>query len=193
MSVKKGGIYIYIRERGVINIKASMNIGLSNFLKAEFNDFTPVERPIINTENIPDSNWIARFVTGEGNFDVRITQQSTNKIGYRVQLRFRISQHERDIKLMECLIKYLGSGKLYKYPGGKPAVVLTIFNFSDITNIIIPYFKQNSLLGIKLLDFLDWCKIANIIQDGSHLTVEGLDLIKQIKSGMNTGRNNTNI
>ena len=76
----------------IINIKASMNIGLSNFLKAEFNEITPVERPIINTENIPDPNWIAGFVTGEGNFDVRITQQSTNKIGSRVQLRFRISQ-----------------------------------------------------------------------------------------------------
>ena len=177
----------------IINIKASMNLGLSDLLKAEFNDFTPVERPIINTEYIPDSNWIAGFVTGEGNFDVKISQQATNKSGYRVQLRFRISQHERDIKLMECLIKHLGSGKLYKYLGGKPAVVLTIFNFSDITNIIIPYFKQKSLLGIKLLDFIDWCKIANIIQDGSHLTVEGLDLIKQIKAGMNTGRNTTNI
>ena len=95
MSVKKGGIYIYIRERGVINIKASMNIGLSNFLKAEFNDFTPVERPIINTENIPDSNWVAGFVTGDGSFDVKITQQQANNIGYRVQLRFRISQHAR--------------------------------------------------------------------------------------------------
>ena len=82
---------------------------------------------------------------GERLLPLRRGRESANKIGYRVQLRFRISQHERDIKLMECLIKYLGTGKLYKYPGGKPAVVLTIFKFSDITNIIIPYFKQNSL------------------------------------------------
>jgi len=125
----------------IVNIKASMNLGLSDFLKYEFNDFTPVERQVINTENIPDPNWIAEFVTGEVNFDVRITQQSTNKIGSRVQLRFRISQHERDIKLMENLIKYLGSGKIYKY-SGKSAVVLTIFKFSDITNIIIPFFNK---------------------------------------------------
>lgn len=30
---------------------------------------------------------------------------------------------------MEVLVKYLGSGKIYKYPG-KAAVVLTIFKFS---------------------------------------------------------------
>lgn len=113
----------------IVNIKAAINLGLSDLLKFEFIDFVPVKRQIINTENIPDPNWIVGFVTGEGNFDVRITEQSSNKIGYRVQLRFRISQHNRDIKLMEYLIKYLGTGKLYKYP----AVVLTIFNFSDIT------------------------------------------------------------
>lgn len=175
----------------IINIKASMNLGLSDLLKSEFNEITPVDRPIINTENIPDPNWIAGFVTGEGSFDVN-TPQSNHKIGYRVQLRFRMSQHERDIKLMEKIIKYLGSGKIYKYPKN-PAVNLTIVNFSDITNTIIPFFEQNPLLGVKLLDFLDWCKIAKLMIDGSHLTLEGLDLIRKIKSGMNTGRNITNI
>jgi len=101
----------------IINRKASMNLGLSYLLKFEFKDFTPIERQIINTDNIHDPNWIAGFVTGEASFDVRITGQSSNKIGSRVQLRFRISQHERDRRLMECIIKYLGSGKIYNYPG----------------------------------------------------------------------------
>ena len=37
----------------IINIKASMNLGLSDFLKSEFNKFTPVKRQIIKTESIP--------------------------------------------------------------------------------------------------------------------------------------------
>jgi hypothetical protein len=170
----------------LINMKASMNLGLSDLLKSEFNKFTPVERPIINTESIPDSNWIAGFVTAEGNFDVNIPQ-STTKIGHRVQLRFRITQHERDIKLMECIIKFLGSGNIYKYPKNS-AVSITIVKYSDITNTIIPFFKKNPLFGVKLFDFLDWCKIAELMSDGSHLTVEGLNLIRTIKSEMNTGR-----
>ena len=71
--------------------------------------------------------------------------------------------------------------------------MLTLTKFSDINNIIIPFFEKNPLLGIKKLDFLDWCKIAKIINDRSHLTLEGLDLIRKIKSGMNTGRKITDI
>ena len=171
----------------IINIKGSMNLGLSDFLKSEFLNFSPVKRPVINTENIPDNNWIAGFVSGEGNFDVRITQQLSNIIGTRVQLRFRISQHERDFKLMELLVKHLGSGTIYKYPG-KDAIVLTIVKFSDITNIIIPFFEKNPLQGVKILDYLDWCKIAQLMIGGSHLTIEGLNLIRIIKEGMNKGR-----
>lgn len=153
----------------IINLKASINLGLSDLLKLEFKDFSSIEKQIINTNNIPDPNWISGFVTGEGNFDVLVTGQSSNKIGSRVQLRFRISQHARDIRLMEYLIKYLGSGKIYKY-SEKPAVVLTIFKFSDINNKIIPFFEQNPLLGVKLFDFLDWCKVAKLMNNGSHLT-----------------------
>ena len=95
---------------------------------------------------------------------------------------------------MELIIKYLGKGQIYKYPK-KSAVSLTIVKFSDITNTIIPFFYKNPLLllGVKLLDFLDWCKIAKLMNDGSHLTLDGLNLIRTIKSGMNTGRNITDI
>lgn len=49
----------------IINIKASMNLGLSDLLKSEFKDFVPVERPVINTEEIPDPNWVSGFVSGK--------------------------------------------------------------------------------------------------------------------------------
>jgi hypothetical protein len=44
------------------------------------------------------------------------------------------------------------------------------------------------VLGIKQNDFSDWCKIAKLMNDGSHLTFEGLKLIRTIKDGMNKGR-----
>ena len=103
-------------------------------------------------------------------------------------MRFKINKHERYKNLMECLIKYLGSWKLYKYTGKTLAVVFTVNKFSDVINIIIPFFDKNPLLGTKSLDYQDWSKIANLMKDGSHLTIEGLNQIKNIKSGMNTGR-----
>jgi hypothetical protein len=33
----------------IVNIKASMNLGLSDMLKSEFKGYSPVERPVINS------------------------------------------------------------------------------------------------------------------------------------------------
>jgi hypothetical protein len=172
----------------IVNIKASMNLGLSDMLISEFPGYVPVERPVINNDNVILSPyWISGFVSAEGNFDVRVP--STNsKLGYRVQLRFRISQHKRDLILMQKIMEYLGSGKIYKY-AGKSAISLTIVDFKDITNILVPFFNENSIVGIKLHDYLDWCKIHSLMLNRSHLTVEGINSIRKIKSGMNTGRN----
>jgi hypothetical protein len=171
----------------IINIKASMNLGLSDALKSEFPGYIPVERPVINDKNIIlNSHWISGFVSAEGNFDVRIPS-TNNKLGSRVQLRFRISQHSRDTILMEKIVEYFQAGKIYKY-SGKSAVSLSIVDFSDITNIIIPFFNENFIIGIKLYDYIDWCKIHSLMVNRLHLTPEGILSIKEIKSGMNTGR-----
>ena len=171
----------------IVNIKASMNLGLSKMLKSEFDGYIAVERPVINYNVMLDPNWISGFVSAEGNFDVRIPL-TNNKLGYRVQLRFRISQHSRDLKLMEKIVEYFGSGKIYKY-GGKSAVSLTIVDFTDITNTIVPFFYKNPIFGIKLYDYLDWCKIHSLMVNRSHFTVGGINSIRKIISGMNKGRN----
>jgi hypothetical protein len=36
----------------IVNIKASMNLGLSDMLKSEFVGYTPLERPVINYDNV---------------------------------------------------------------------------------------------------------------------------------------------
>jgi len=172
----------------IVNIKASMNLGLSDMLKSEFAGYTPVERPVISYDNvILDPHWISGFVSAEGNFDVRMPS-SNSKLGYRVQLRFRITQHSRDLRLLEKIVEYFGSGTIYKY-AGKSAVSLTIFDFKYITNIIVPFFNKNPIIGIKLYDYLDWSKIHSLMINRSHLTAEGINSIREIKSGMNTGRN----
>jgi len=91
---------------------------------------------------------------------------------------------------MQLIIDYIGAGTL-TYHGTKPVVVLTKkdASFSDISNIVVPFFNKYSLLGVKLLDYTDWCIIVDLMSSGSHLTQDGLNLIREIKSLMNTGRN----
>lgn len=85
-----------------------MNLGLSHMLISEFPGYVPVERPVISNNNVGLNPYrISGFVSAEGNLDVRIP--STNsKLGYRVQLRFRISQHSRDFILIQKIVEYLG-------------------------------------------------------------------------------------
>ena len=45
----------------IINIKASLNIGLSDVIKSEFTKINPVPRRVVNTEKIPDPNWVTGF------------------------------------------------------------------------------------------------------------------------------------
>jgi len=170
----------------IINIKASMNLGVSEVIKSNFNDIVPVYRPIIETGKIPDPNWISGFVTGEGNFDAGI-RKSLNKLGYRPYLRFRVSQHARDNQLLELIINYLEAGRLEKNQNNT-MTNLVVGQFADLNDKIIPFFNEYPILGVKSLDYQDWCKIAKVISEGAHLTIEGLDEIRKIESGMNTGR-----
>jgi hypothetical protein len=91
------------------------------------------------------------------------------------------------LKLLKLIIKYLGSGSIYKN-NNTLVVSLTISKFSIINKTIIPIFKENPIHGVKYLDFIDFCKVAKLMKEEKHLTKEGLDLIRSIKLGINKGR-----
>ena len=64
----------------------------------------------------------------------------------------------------------------------------TCKKFSDNIAKIIPFFRQHPILGFKSLDFNDWCEVAALIENKSHLTEDGLQRIRDIKAGMNLAR-----
>jgi len=71
---------------------------------------------------------------------------------------------------------------------GGDCVDFVATKFSDITNIILPFFSKYPLHGSKRLDFLDFLRVVDIMQSKAHITGEGLELIRTIKSGMNRAR-----
>jgi len=86
---------------------------------------------------------------------------------------------------MRSLIEYLDCGNLYK---NREIFSYRVENFSDIKDKIIPFFVKNSIEGIKSKDFEDWCKVAELMKTKAHLTKGGLEQIRKIKAGINTGR-----
>jgi len=63
-----------------------------------------------------------------------------------------------------------------------------VTKFSSVFDMVIPFFKLYPIYGVKAMDFLDFCKIASIMKEKKHLTVNGLIEIELIKEGMNTKR-----
>ena len=171
----------------IVSIKASINKGISDELKVAFPQCIPVMRPIKVKPKMPHSEWIAGFTSGEGCFKLMVKKSSSVSVGFQVLLVFQITQHARDVKLMESLISYFGCGKLEKDPRG-PWLNFSVYNFTDNNEKIIPFFSQHAIIGSKSEDFQDWCKVAKLVQTKNHLTKEGLDQIISIKSGMNKGR-----
>ena len=86
---------------------------------------------------------------------------------------------------MRNLIKYFNCGNVFKYQDTYRFVVT---KFDDIENEIIPFFKKYPILGVKYKDFSDFSKVAELMKEKKHLTQSGLEQIRQIKAGMNTGR-----
>nr|5T2N_A Chain A, I-OnuI_e-ag007820 [synthetic construct] len=180
----------HLKENGIkelVRIKAKMNWGLTDELKKAFPEIISKERPLIN-KNIPNLKWLAGFTSGEGHFGVNLwKRKGGTHVG--VQLVFGISQHIRDKNLMNSLITYLGCGYILEKNRSELSWLdFRVTKFSDINDKIIPVFQENTLIGVKLEDFEDWCKVAKLIEEKKHLTESGLDEIKKIKLNMNKGR-----
>lgn len=170
----------------ILSIRASMNNGLSENLINSFPNINPISRPLVENNAINNPFWLAGFADGESCFNVSINK-SKSKTGFTVTLRFIIAQHSRDLLLMKNIQKYLGCGNVIVNDKEKMAT-LTVSVLSDLIYIIIPFFEKQTLQGSKKLDYMDFCKIANLMKGKNHLTMGGLKEIKEIKLGMNSKR-----
>jgi hypothetical protein len=171
----------------IVNIRASLNLGLSEKLKAAFPKTIPVSRLFVENSKIPDPEWIAGFTSGEGCFYVGAWKTPDRRLGVRVTLKFMITQHSRDEQLMNSLVDFFRCGS-YSLRNNLNKGEFVVAKFSDVTDKIIPFFYKYKIRGVKSWDFQDWCRVVELMKANSHLTPEGLDQIRQIKNGMNKGR-----
>lgn len=170
----------------IVAIKISHNLGLSEKLQAAFPNIIPVSRPKVENKKIPHGEWLAGFVSGEGCFFVNIKKKSNLNTGFQVILSIQVSQHIRDEELLKSFVSYLGCGG-YNNIKNKHGVWVAS-GLSDILNILIPFFLEHPIRGVKGEDFTDWCRVTELMKDKKHLTLSGLEEISEIKAGMNRDR-----
>lgn len=183
----------------IISLKYLLNRGLPENLSKAFPCIIPTPKPVFVFKGIPHPLWLSGFSSGDGSFNLKIGKGTTS-IGTRIQLRFGIGLHPRELEVIKGIAVYLrapvgpkgveGEGDTRtKYIAITPStVVLSLSNFSQIINCVIPFFKQYPVQGLKGLDFEDFCLVARLVENKEHLTGDGMAKILKIRDRMNQRR-----
>ena len=169
----------------IVSIKAVLNKGLPDNLKAAFSGIVPAIRPQVMSKIILNPYWISGFVSGEGCFFLVLKKSSK---GGSVGFRLLVTQHIRDGELLKSLINYLGCGKYSIRPLRPMYGDYLVTKLNDIKDKIIPFFDKYPIQGVKFSDFSDLKNVMLLRENNNALTKEEIEKIKNIQLGMNKGR-----
>ena len=129
--------------------------------------------------------YLAGFVDGEGSFNVSLRKRNDYRLSWQIVMAFNVSQ--RDITNLFLLKKYLGCGKIKKRKDG--LYYFEVVNQKSIFERVIPFFRKFYFLSVsKKRNFSIFRKIANLVEEGSHLSKDGLREIIELREKLNTGR-----
>jgi len=166
----------------IIALKSSLNLGLSDDLKKSFPEIIPVSRPLVENYNIINPYWLAGFTSGEGCFSINLKKSTKYRTGFNVGLVFKLTQHIRDKELLVNLIKYLECGNIYS---NLDYIDYTVYKLEDLIVKIIPFFDKYNIIGKNNKYYQLFKEAIQLIKNKEHLTIEGLNIISNIKDKMN--------
>lgn len=99
--------------------------------------------------------FITGFCDGECSFRIGVEKLVGYSTGWKVQLVFQITLHEKDLKLLEQIKNYLapaGIGHIYIKKGNN-AVEYRVGSKKDF-KVLIDHFEKYPLITQKLADYL---------------------------------------
>ena len=99
------------------------------------------------------------FTDGEGSFNLRFIKRATGR--NQIDVRFRLTQHIRDLNLLTLITEYLGCGKIYMM---SLANSLEVFYYSVIRTKIAPFFTKYPLETEKAKDFIYFSQGVEIVE-----------------------------
>ena len=130
-----------------------------------------------------EAQWIVGFVDGEGCFHVAISQHEDMRLGVQVLPEFTVVQHKRDVNILHALKRHFGCGVVRVNHGDRMA--WRVRDRKHLLERIVPFFMRHSLKTKKKVDFLKFRKALLLMEQGKHLTPEGLEEIRAIAASMN--------
>lgn len=133
-----------------------------------------------------EAQWIAGFVDGEGCFHVGIARHDEMTMGVQILPEFTVVQHERDVQILHALKAYFGCGVVRRNHGERMA--FRVRDRQCLLEVIVPFFTKHPLKTSKNVDFLKFRRVLLAMEEGSHLSPQGVEEIRRIAKEMNRGR-----
>lgn len=137
-----------------------------------------------------EAQWIVGFVDGEGCFHISINKNDTMTLGYQVLPEFTVVQHEKDVKVLHALKAYFDCGVVRVNRKDKTSIRMAyrVRNVQHLLDIISPFFMEHQFKTQKNVEFRKFRKVLLLMEQGKHLTKQGLEEIRGIVSQMNRKR-----
>jgi LAGLIDADG endonuclease len=140
-------------------------------------------------ERLWTNGWVVGFVDGEGCFSCPIFHNKSMTTGWQVQPQFVVVQSASSSDVLEDLARFFGCGKVYvnrRYDNHREDLFrYCVSRFSDIRDIVVPYFEHNELRTSKKYNFEKFAQVIRLMDQGGHLTRPRLIEIAQIAETMN--------
>jgi hypothetical protein len=131
-----------------------------------------------------NAQWIVGFVDGEGCFHIGINKNQEMKLGVQVLPEFTVVQHQVDEQVLYALKAYFGCGVVRKNHGTR--LCYRVRGHDNLLHRILPFFEKHQLKTRKRVDFAKFRKVILLMEKKEHLTSDGLEKIRQIKTTMNS-------
>ncbi len=141
---------------------------------------------MLDASQVPEriGSYLAGFTDGEGSFNVSFRKRRDYAMPWKVSLCFNVSQKDRAV--LTLFLRYMGCGTMRSRPDG--VWYYEVNTLTAIVENVIPFFEQFGFLSEKKQrDFAKFKQIAALIQDGRHLTRDGIEQILAIRRDMNDG------
>jgi hypothetical protein len=141
---------------------------------------------VLDVSQVPQriGHYLAGFTDGEGSFNVSFRRRGDYAIPWKVSLCFNVSQ--RDGVILTLFEQHLKCGTMRSRADG--VWYYEVNTFTAIVENVIPFFDRFGFLSAKKQrDFAKFKQIAVLIQEGRHLSREGINEILAIRRDMNDG------
>ena len=126
--------------------------------------------------------YITGFTDAEGCFLINVRPNSKMKIGYSVELVFKIALHVKDKVLIENIRNYFNVGTVtYR---GSDCIQYWVGSLKDL-QVIVQHFENYPLISQKWSDYQLFKQVMDLMKGREHLTQEGLQKIVSRKAVLN--------